>query len=73
MHKVKFPFKRILDTVPDKFIVDIYKQDWNRDNFGPIVIPPNKVFVLGDNIENARDSRYIGLIDKSDIIGALIR
>lgn len=73
MHKVKFPYKRILDTVPDKFIADVYQQDWNRDNFGPIVIPANKVFVLGDNRENAMDSRYIGLIDKSDIKGTLIR
>ncbi|RYJ44935.1 signal peptidase I [Flavobacterium beibuense] len=72
MYKAKFPFKRKLDSIPDKFIVETFGKNWNKDNFGPIIIPANKVFVMGDNRDNAMDSRYIGLIDKRDIKATII-
>ena len=43
-----------------------FNQDWNEDNFGPIVVPQNTYFLLGDNRHNAQDSRYRGFIDKAD-------
>lgn len=46
---------------------------WNVDYYGPLVIPTDNneklYFVLGDNRHNAKDSRYIGYIKESDIIG----
>lgn len=59
-------------SVPDETIKRTYHYDWNKDNFGPITIPPGKVFVLGDNRDNSEDSRYIGLIDQSKITGTII-
>jgi signal peptidase I len=38
-------------------------------NFGPIVVPPGKYFVMGDNRDNSADSRYIGLIPRDAIAG----
>ena len=36
------------------------------------VIPDNEIFVLGDNRPNSQDSRYIGTIPISNIIGKAI-
>jgi signal peptidase I len=40
-----------------------------RDNWGPLTIPPNCYFVLGDNREKSVDSRYWGFVDVSQVEG----
>ncbi len=34
-----------------------------RDNWGPIVVPEDRYFMLGDNREHSLDSRYWGLLE----------
>jgi signal peptidase I len=38
-------------------------------NLGPIVIPPDSFFMMGDNRDNSRDSRYFGMVRRQALIG----
>jgi signal peptidase I len=40
-----------------------------RRNFGPLVVPKDQYFFLGDNRDNSADSRYIGLVPRHLLIG----
>ena len=40
-----------------------------RDNWGPLVVPPTRFFVMGDNRDDSEDSRYWGLVERSAIKG----
>jgi signal peptidase I len=40
-----------------------------RDQFGPVVVPPNELFVMGDNRDNSEDSRYWGTLPRDYVKG----
>ena len=40
-----------------------------RDDFGPIVVPPEHLFMMGDNRENSQDSRFWGFLEVNKIKG----
>lgn len=42
---------------------------WGFENYGPITVPQDGFFVLGDNRRDARDSRFLGSIPFSSLHG----
>lgn len=43
--------------------------DFLRDNFGPVIIPSDHCFVLGDSRDNSQDSRHWGYLPLRNIKG----
>ena len=56
----------------NEFIKEQYGEKWNPHFFGPIILPPDKFFLLGDNRDVAFDSRYIGLINQNAVLSRVV-
>jgi signal peptidase I len=59
------------EVIPESYKVhkDTSIYDAIRDNFGPELVPSDHCFVLGDNRDNSRDSRYWGFLPIGKIKG----
>lgn len=58
-------------------LVDVWNTDahrkWTYDNFGPVTIPKDCFFILGDNRSNSVDSRQRGFIGYRSLLTKIIR
>lgn len=55
--------------VNDKPIYEPYVQEKSIKDYGPVTVPSDSVFVMGDNRNNSDDSRYWGFLPTENITG----
>jgi signal peptidase I len=71
------PARRYIETLPGGVTHTIFKtQENNRfDNTAEVVVPPDRLFVMGDNRDNSADSRVplreggVGLLPMENLVG----
>lgn len=50
----------------------MFQKDKMSKSFGPIVVPPNELFLLGDNRDSSDDSRYWGTVPLDRLEGRVV-
>jgi signal peptidase I len=56
----------------EPYVQFMLPEEVDRLDWGPEVVPPGQLFVLGDNRDNSRDSRFWGFLRQDDLLGRVV-
>lgn len=59
-------------ALPSHFVMALPSRPALR-SFPTLTVPPGKYFMMGDSRDNSNDSRFIGLVDRRQIVGRASR
>lgn len=72
----EYAVREYVEELPNGLVhkMYIFKKPFESftEKISKIIIPENSYFLMGDNRDNAMDSRYIGVITKDEIIGKVV-
>lgn len=66
-------FKETLPNGRSYYVLDLF--DTPKDNYGPVIVPEDRIFVMGDNRDNSADSRTpvaesgMGMVPEEMLVG----
>ena len=61
-------YEEHLDSVRHAIQVDVFEPG-PMNHFGPVSVPQDHYFVMGDNRDHSADSRYYGFVPRTEIVG----
>ena len=68
----KFEVKEGRVFINDQPLKESHTMEPGYSNFGPVNIPEDSYFMLGDNRPNSADSRYWGYLPKKNMLGPAV-
>lgn len=65
-------FQAVTEVLPFGQHELLVRKDVAKSQFGPLVVPPGEVFLLGDNRDTSEDSRFWGTVPLNQIFGRVL-